>query len=455
MNPKRQKNFPASQDQQNTSNSNSNSNNFIIAQPNNSSSAPKKPQNYFADLKLAVGATALVFSVYLGYTYMRTNPIIAKAREEEQGAGMVYPETNLIPFSLLSWVNTLSDFQIPFVLLSQYISLAFQQPPKGDTCLTTSPFKMYSVDQPQTLLDCFNPECVDAMKKRYPIDLKDNGIFNNTVWHYLAVNSDYRAFSKMYRSLTHEEKKIVATAIDINGRTPLHLSISVVAPGRFLRALMTPENVVMADEYGVTPLMLANAGFMNEVSTRHLVHLIGPKRLAQALAAKDFKGRTASEYGQLSDQEIREYLEDFVVDPDKAMNACFNAFESEKRKICVTSEKTRDLLTQYYDLGITHQCAKPVECVRTTKANLKTFIQMNNSPSKPYQEMKQSLIKNIEKKYPPFSSTIWDNDYMKDADGLLGHLSEQSLLDAIKESRIKNQKEVKAMVKEHKINLKK
>ncbi len=315
----------------------------------------------------------------------------------------------------------------------------------GETCLTSSSLDVrFPTDNPDNLLECTTPEQVQQLRARGQAIDKPFGL-KNTFLHFRVINHDYRISTTLFNSLSPEDKKRVSVAQDANGRTALHLALGISAPGKVQRLLMTHENVMMADKQGVTPLMLAASGLTNPETTKHLLHIIGKERLAQALAAKDAEGRSVYDYSNLPKKLIMRSLQDLIVDPYKASNACFNALFYEERGICESTLDEESLLGSIFDMGATHFRGQPATCVRTTKKNSETFRSLPSSNLSLYKKMIYALNNGFFKDYNDNSKKqIW-NIYDSDArDMITKGLSNRSLIEDVRERQKLNSDIIKA-----------
>ncbi len=246
---------------------------------------------------------------------------------------------------------------------------------EGESCLTSFVPQLYDKnDLLKSHISFANtPDDVkNAFKLGYKID-DGFGRFENTLCHTKVMNHDYTSLLNIYGSLSPKDKIKIDVAKDFNGRTTCHLGAVTCAPGPVQRTLITPHNAMMADKNGVTLPMLAAAGFMNLQTTQHLFETIGKDNLAKAFAAKDNQGRSVKDYSQLSKEETMKILEEFEVDPYKANNHCFNAFNmgSEAMPICTVSSNTTYLMEQDFEIGIVKVATEPYICIKATKNNLK------------------------------------------------------------------------------------
>ncbi len=394
---------------------------------------PQAP-NKAAPKKYSLAAKFYLFGIPLIGLANIVTLLLTQANDDKESekAGMI---NTYIPLSH----TALYPLIVTTAAIINYVSQNTQNTTNGDACLTTLPYdNKFPNDNPTDILDCTTPEHLKRLKAQgHAIDAQF--ALQNTFLHYRVINHNYRIARTLFLSLSPEEKKRISIAKDANGRTALHLGLAIAAPGKMQRLLMTPENVMLADAEGVTPLMLAASGFTNSETTQHLLHMIGKKRLAQALAAKDKQGRSVYDYGNLSKQTIMANLQDLIIDPNKAHNHCFNSFNREERPICAQTKEDKKLLGSIFDLGRTQFRGEPAMCVTATQKNLETFRSLPYTNQPLYEKFKQTMNDGFFSDYNANSkSQIWDI-YGYDAKFLLDKgISNVSLIDEVMNRRTDN-----------------
>jgi hypothetical protein len=312
-------------------------------------------------------------------------------------------------------------------------------PDEGETCIST--LKENSFRSGNGIFGARNIEDINKAKSGWwstAIDAQ-RGPYKNTFAHLMIINHQYDTFLTIYKDLSLEDIARISIVKDINGRTPLLLSLSIAAPGEVQRILMTKENVIIPDNNGTTPLMLAAAGFTNARTMEHLLCLIGEDRLAQALTAKDKNSKGVEDYNTMSKSEIIDYLYTLEIDANKATDSCFNSFMVDTHgPICTQKTDVQKTIEQEFTMGKTMIGAKSYQCILATQSNVNKIKNLASGTPPQYQTMRDVIRKNKRSGMPEdINKSIWDK-YEKISEKL--HFSDQSLIQSIMDRQKSNSK---------------
>jgi hypothetical protein len=203
------------------------------------------------------------------------------------------------------------------------------------------------------------------------------GGFCNTALHYKIVNNNYDAIPGLLRHFSKLSSKML-TAQDSNGCTPLLLAMKVGAPPVLIIQMITPENAVMADKKGVTPLMLASRGMHTSIMEA-LITTIGSEKIQAALSAKDKDGGTVEDWNKASSKMLRKNFRDVTVDSTKAYNHQFNLLFTGTALFDNTCVKQSDgkavaaFKKRYngFELGIGYAENQPIIGLKATRKNIR------------------------------------------------------------------------------------
>lgn len=226
--------------------------------------------------------------------------------------------------------------------------------------------------------------------------LKHKGFyFDSTPLNYNVAHHHYGRLS-IYKEANPKEFREACNMEDSNGRTPFLLSAALASPGTVQRELLTAYSAVQPDNEGVTPLMLASAGFMNAETLRELLKKIGPAEIESQLAKKDKSNRGIPEYRRMTTDEIIARLKALEVDGSKASNNCFNAFgfDDKNGAIIVYDNEMIDRFQNLgFDMGeITYRGGGYI-AVKATKANMPLIVKLASDVSGEFYHLRKEMNK--------------------------------------------------------------
>lgn len=192
------------------------------------------------------------------------------------------------------------------------------------SCVQT-PSYVNCVAQPSLFSPCYPDEMFTTDQHALWSQLASkDASFNGSHLHTNLANHHYQAVDNALYIFKQRFSREMLEDRDINGRTPLHLAMEVGAPSSVILNLLTSGNVMMADNKGVTPLMLAVRG-EDTALTSAILKLIGKDRIAAALSAQDNEGRKARDWNKMPKEALMARYTQVEVDGAKDEKYCSNS----------------------------------------------------------------------------------------------------------------------------------
>lgn len=199
------------------------------------------------------------------------------------------------------------------------------QPPKNFVTCELSNVNKLSIDQCSTeSLEILPKSVLPDPIKSFSESFSDGrpGLEINTPINAHLANHRYRLVSFLFKKFPEKNTQMLTTK-DGNGCTPLLLALKLGAPSGILRTLISQDSALIADNEGITPLMLASRGVDPKV-TQMLLKAIGTDFIQDELQRQDSRGRTVADWGKMDLFAIYDEFMKVEVDPQKSANSCFN-----------------------------------------------------------------------------------------------------------------------------------